>query len=258
VPVDTDGDGYCDFVSNDDDGDGWTDSDEDACGTDSLDSDSIPEDADENGICDALESSTEVEGEGDEDIDQNTDNLSSFSMWSCIILLLILLLIFALVARRRDEEEQEDLSLVLSIDETFDEDDGVEEPLETPKSEAVEYDEIYGSDDDAAISEKQAELADLDAQLESKTAEIEALETASNVDFGTIGVATASDKDDLTAIKGIGPVLQGKLNDAGIFTLKQLSKVTPEIEGQIDEAIGNFPGRLSRADVFNQARELVK
>ena len=257
VPVDTDGDRYCDFVSNDDDGDGWTDSDEDACGTDSLDSDSIPEDADENGICDALEPTTEVEGEGDEDIDQNTDNLSSFSMWSCCILLLILLLIFALVARRRDEEEQENLSLVLSIDESFDEDDGVEEPLETPKSEAVEYDEIYGSDD-AAISEKQAELADLDAQLEAKTAEIEALENASNVDFGTIGVATASDKDDLTAIKGIGPVLQGKLNDAGIFTLKQLSKVTPEIEGQIDEAIGSFPGRLSRADVFNQARVLVK
>ena len=199
-----------------------------------------------------------MEGEGDGDIDQNTDNLSVFSMWSCCILLLILLLIAALLYRPRDEEEHEDSSLVLSIGESFDEDDEVEEPLETPKSEAVEYDEIYGSDDDAAISEKQAKLADLDAQLESKTAEIEALGDASDVDFGTIGVATASDKDDLTAIKGIGPVLQGKLNDSGIFTLKQLSKVTPEIEGQIDEAIGNFPGRLSRADVFNQARELVK
>ena len=148
--------------------------------------------------------------------------------------------------------------MVLSIDESFDEDDGLEEPLETPKSEAAEYDDIYGSDDDAAISEKQAKLADLDAQLEAKTAEIEALAAASNVDFGTIGVATASDKDDLTTIKGIGPVLQGKLHDDGICTLKQLSKVTPEIEGQIDEAIGSFPGRLSRADVFNQARELVK
>ena len=78
------------------------------------------------------------------------------------------------------------------------------------------------------------------------------------VDFDTIGTATASEKDDLTKIKGIGPVLQGKLNDAGIFTLKQLSKVTPEIENQIDEAIGYFPGRLSREKVFDQARELLK
>ena len=152
--------------------------------------------------------------------------------------------------------------MVLEIDESFDEEEveeEIDEVLEPMKSKDDEYDEIYGADDDAAISEKQAKLAELDAELAAKEAEIAAIaSTPAAVDFATNGVATASDKDDLTQIKGIGPVLQGKLNDAGIFTLAQLSKVTPEIENQIDEAIGYFPGRLSREKVFDQARELLK
>ena len=35
--TDTDQDGISDFIDTDDDGDGWSDIDEDNCGTDSLD-----------------------------------------------------------------------------------------------------------------------------------------------------------------------------------------------------------------------------
>ena len=188
--------------------------------------------------------------------------MSIFSIWSCCILLLILLLIFALLYRQRDDdEERKDPFVVMDIDDAFDEEEEeeIEEVVEPTKSKDEEYEEIYGADDDAAISDKQAKLAELDAQLAAKEAEIAALASSpAPVDFATIGVATASDKDDLTQIKGIGPALQGKLNDAGIFTLSQLSKVTPEIEKQIDDAIGYFPGRLSREKVFDQARELLK
>ena len=271
--TDTDGDGDPDnllyhpydgplVVDEDDDNDGWNDTAEIECGTEPLNASSVPVDDNENGICDVLDPSTETESEDDEDVEEKTENLSIFSMWSCCILLLILLLIFALLYRHQDEDEEGKTSfVVMDIDDAFDEkeEEEIEEVVEPTKSKDEEYEEIYGADDDAAISEKQAKLAELDAQLAAKEAEIAALaSTPAAVDFATIGVATASDKDDLTQIKGIGPALQGKLNDAGIFTLSQLSKVTPEIEKQIDDAIGYFPGRLSREKVFDQARELLK
>jgi predicted flap endonuclease-1-like 5' DNA nuclease len=37
-----------------------------------------------------------------------------------------------------------------------------------------------------------------------------------------------SDRDDLTAIKGIGPVFAKRLNKAGIFTFAQLAAQSPE------------------------------
>ena len=50
--IDTDGDTIGDNADADDDGDTWTDAEEDACGTDSLDASSIPLDSDDDGYCD--------------------------------------------------------------------------------------------------------------------------------------------------------------------------------------------------------------
>ena len=50
---DTDGDGTGDNADADDDGDTWSDSDEYICGTDPLDSTSVPPDSDGDGICDS-------------------------------------------------------------------------------------------------------------------------------------------------------------------------------------------------------------
>ena len=47
---DSDGDG--DNTDSDDDGDGWPDSIEDNCGSDSMDSASVPDDLDDDGMCD--------------------------------------------------------------------------------------------------------------------------------------------------------------------------------------------------------------
>lgn len=55
--VDTDGDGIGDNADADDDGDGWSDSDEYICGTNHLDANSVPPDGDGDGICDSQDSS---------------------------------------------------------------------------------------------------------------------------------------------------------------------------------------------------------
>ena len=54
--LDTDIDGLGDNEDNDDDGDGWLDTSEDSCGSDSMDSTSVPNDIDGDEICDELDS----------------------------------------------------------------------------------------------------------------------------------------------------------------------------------------------------------
>ena len=62
--ADSDGDGIGDNSDLDDDNDGWSDAEEDECGTDQYDSDSTPVDYDSNGVCDANDPIVEPEPEG--------------------------------------------------------------------------------------------------------------------------------------------------------------------------------------------------
>jgi len=62
----------------DDDNDGWSDIDEDACMTDPLDSGSVPADTDGDGVCDALEGE-DTDGDGisnEEDDDDDNDGVA--------------------------------------------------------------------------------------------------------------------------------------------------------------------------------------
>ena len=77
-----------------------------------------------------------------------------------------------------------------------------------------------------------------------------------SIDFKTLGTASEDDKDDLKNIKGIGPFLEEKLNALGIYTYKQISNMTPELEDQVNEAIEFFPGRIKRDNWVKQAKDL--
>lgn len=63
-------------------------------------------------------------------------------------------------------------------------------------------------------------------------------------------------KGDLTKIKGIGPVLQGKLETLGITSLQQVAGLTAADIDRIDEAI-DFKGRIQREKWVEQAKALV-
>lgn len=58
-----------------------------------------------------------------------------------------------------------------------------------------------------------------------------------------------SEPDDLTAIKGIGPVFATRLHDAGIQTFRALAEIDA---GTIAEAIGTTPEAVS--DWISQAK----
>jgi len=67
---------------------------------------------------------------------------------------------------------------------------------------------------------------------------------AESIDFATLGVASASDMDDLKAIKDIGSFSEQKLNALGIYTSEQVSKMTAKIEEEVNVAIEFIPGRV--------------
>ena len=64
--VDTDDDGVGDNADMNDDGDAWTDAEEISCGSDPMDSASVPDDYDGDGICDKVD--TDDDGDGTPDV----------------------------------------------------------------------------------------------------------------------------------------------------------------------------------------------
>lgn len=62
--------------------------------------------------------------------------------------------------------------------------------------------------------------------------------------------------DNLKAIKGIGPVIERKLNDAGIYTFEQLGNLT---SSGLRRILGDAIERLSDEEsLLRQARDLAR
>jgi branched-chain amino acid transport system ATP-binding protein len=71
------------------------------------------------------------------------------------------------------------------------------------------------------------------------------------------GVPIEGPPDDLTVIKGIGPVNQRKLNEHGITRFVQIATWTSEDIAAVEEYL-EFDGRIKREDWVGQARRLIE
>jgi N utilization substance protein A len=100
-----------------------------------------------------------------------------------------------------------------------------------------------GSDDEGSgDEEEEIEVAGEDEAIEGERPQ--ALE------------APDGEADDLQRINGIGPKLEGVLNDLGIFHFGQIAALTPENIAWIDGYL-RFKGRIEREDWIGQARDLA-
>ncbi len=91
----------------------------------------------------------------------------------------------------------------------------------------------------------------------AKTAE--STETAKKAETTTAALfeRPAGEPDDLTKIKGVGPVIVKKLHDLGIITFDQIANLTPEQIAEVDKRL-NFKGRIEREDWIGQAKKLAR
>ncbi|MBL4671580.1 MAG: 30S ribosomal protein S2 [Arenicella sp.] len=68
-----------------------------------------------------------------------------------------------------------------------------------------------------------------------------------------VEAVTPTGADKLTDINGIGPVIEGKLNDLGISTFQQIADFTAQDVERIDGEL-NFKGRIEREEWIAQAK----
>ena len=73
--------------------------------------------------------------------------------------------------------------------------------------------------------------------------------------IGTFDPATQQ-ADDLKRISGVGPMMESKLNEIGIFTFDQVSRMTDREYGLLDNVLTEFPGRAKRDNWAGQAADL--
>jgi molybdopterin-containing oxidoreductase family membrane subunit len=63
-------------------------------------------------------------------------------------------------------------------------------------------------------------------------------------------------QDDLQKISGVGPIMEQKLHQLGIYTFEQVSRMTESEYDLLDTLIDEFPGRAKRDDWAGQAQQL--
>jgi NADH-quinone oxidoreductase subunit E len=71
------------------------------------------------------------------------------------------------------------------------------------------------------------------------------------------GIDRPTNPDDLKMISGVGPRIEQKLNDLGIWTWQQIANWTPGECDWVDSHL-NFRGRIEREDWVEQAKALAR
>ncbi len=69
---------------------------------------------------------------------------------------------------------------------------------------------------------------------------------------------TGKDRDSLTEIKGVGPVLEKMLHDCGIYYFHQMAELDESGMEELQLLIPQFPGRIKRDKWVEQARVLQR
>lgn len=117
--------------------------------------------------------------------------------------------------------------------------DKAEAPVETPAAAPVE----------APVTETAA------AEAPAPAEEVKAEEKPAGGGFTPLS-APEGEADDLKKISGVGPVLEKKLNAAGIYHYRQIAEFTPADIEKIDTEL-DFKGRIERDGWLDQAKELA-
>lgn len=131
----------------------------------------------------------------------------------------------------------------------------------------IAFDRIYRDNDLDDMRNENASLRDyiqtLEMRAQPKSLETKSLQSTTpapgDVDVpvppDTLG-ATEELKDDLKIIKGIGPAIERKLNNAGVFTFAALAELNTQ---ELENILGGQVRRLQdENDLIAQARELAK
>jgi len=93
--------------------------------------------------------------------------------------------------------------------------------------------------------------------LKARTSYVTYTKSKPKLNFDNFGQATSEERDDLTQLNGIGPYIEQKLNEIGIYNYNQISRLTYNDIRSITELIDFFPDRIERDNWVGQAKSLI-
>ena len=103
----------------------------------------------------------------------------------------------------------------------------------------------------------QDRIRSLEVQTKPKSLETKSLTRSVTQAVEQSGpIQTGTRKDDLKRIKGVGPAIEKRLNDAGIYTFAEIAQLTPE---ELQERLGNTKLiSISTGNLIAQAKKLAR
>jgi large subunit ribosomal protein L21 len=120
----------------------------------------------------------------------------------------------------------------------------------------VAFDRIYRGNEMEDIRNENASLREyvrtLESKLQPKSLESKSVKRAAPQ---AAPLQTANTKDDLQVIKGIGPAIEKKLNNAGILTFESLAVLSTE---QLENILGSTRRLVQEGNLISQAKKLAK
>ena len=131
----------------------------------------------------------------------------------------------------------------------------VGEAVEPPREPAVE--EVLQAEQPAAAEAPEEAEAEAPAPAVTEVSETVTVDAVSTEDKFITLDAPRGAADDLKKIGGVGPVLEQKLNDLGIFHYWQIAALSPEDIARIDEELSSH-GRFERDNWIDQAKALTE
>ena len=138
------------------------------------------------------------------------------------------------------------VQLAMDIGDTVKRIDGTEVPLLTP---------WQGANNNAAPKPKPKPKAQPKPKAKPAPEDVTAVPAGKEPD--RLKAPRDGGADDLKRIKGVGPKLEGVLNDIGIYHFDQIASWSPEEVAWADENLVGFKGRVSRDGLVEQAKELA-
>ena len=108
-----------------------------------------------------------------------------------------------------------------------------------------------------ALSSSEAEPAATDTQEALNARKDAAREAVAAAIGNQIPRVKPKKKDDLKLINGIGPFIEGQLNEIEIYAFQQIAAFDDKTIDDVTTAIGFFPGRILRDDWIGQAARLA-
>jgi predicted flap endonuclease-1-like 5' DNA nuclease len=127
----------------------------------------------------------------------------------------------------------------------------------------IAFDRIYRENEQEDVRNENASLREyirsLESQLQRKSVESKSMQISAPQAVPVEAPApreTKSEKDNLKVIRGIGPAIERKLNDAGVHTFAALAALTTE---ELEAILGNQVKRLQNEnDLIAQAKQLAR